>query len=102
MPCVIEIAFDNEEEVNKLVNVLLKENLICGAQVVKSDSKWRWQGQIEMCMEYLLLIKTKKELAKEIYDQVRKIHSYECFSFSIFPFESCNQEYLDWINSTVK
>lgn len=102
MYCMIELAFGNMEEVNKAVNELLIKKLICGAQVIESDSKWRWQGQIEMCKEYLVFVKTKKELADEIYEVVRQIHSYECFEFAIFDLNSSNKEYLNWIGESTK
>ncbi len=102
MPCMIELAFGNMDEVNKVINDLLKDKLICGAQVIESNSKWRWQEQIEMCKEYLVFIKTKKELANDIYDVVRKYHSYECFEFAIIDLDSCNKDYLDWINKTTR
>ncbi len=102
MYCMIEMAFDNEEEVNRTINELLKKRLISGAQVIHSDSKWRWKEQIEMCEEYLVFVKTKKVLTQEIYEVVGKIHSYECFEFAVFDLNSCNKDYLNWINETTK
>ena len=60
--CMIEIAFDNEQELNDVINKLLKERLVSGCQVVEGSSKWRWKDEIEMSKEYLLFVKTKKEL----------------------------------------
>lgn len=100
--CMIEIAFDNEQELNDVINKLLKERLVSGCQVVEGSSKWRWKDEIEMSKEFLLFVKTKKELVKEIYDEVRKIHSYECFEFATFDLDSYNKDYLEWIDSQTK
>lgn len=100
--CMIEIAFDNEEEVNETINMLLKNRLVSGCQVVESNSKWRWKDKIEMSKEYLVFLKTKKDFLKEIYDVVRKIHNYECFEFATFDLDSYNQEYLNWIDEETK
>ena len=47
-------------------------------------------------------MKTKKELAKEIFETIKKIHSYECFEFAIFELQSCSEEYLKWIEEETK
>lgn len=47
-------------------------------------------------------MKTKKELAKEIFETIKMFHSYECFEFAIFELDSCNDEYLKWIEEETK
>ncbi len=100
--CEIKIAFGNLKEVNAVINELLKQKLASGCQVIESQSKWCFENKIEMCKEYLLFIKTTKNLVNEIYQVVRKIHSYKCFEFSIFDFQSSSKDYLDWIEDTTR
>ncbi len=102
MYCMIEIVFGNIDEANKVVNELLKARLISGGQIVDSKSKWRWKNEIEMCDEYLLFVKSKKELVKEIYDVVKSLHSYECFEFTVIDITSVNEDYLNWIKEETK
>lgn len=47
-------------------------------------------------------MKTKKSLSQEIYKVIKEIHSYECFEFAIFDLDSCNEEYLRWIEEETK
>lgn len=100
--CMIEIAMDNIEELNKIVDLLLDNRLVSGCQVVESHSMWRWNGDKERSVEYLLFVKTKKKLVNDIFDVVRKIHSYQVFEFAIFDLDSCNQDYLNWIEQETK
>lgn len=100
--CMVEIAFDSEEEVSKATNELLQKRLISSSQIVKSSSKWRWNGELEMSDEFLMLIKTKKEHLDEIYKIVRNIHSYDCFEFAVFDMTSINKDYLEWIDRETK
>lgn len=100
--CMIEIAFDNEEELNTVIDALLSKRLVGSCQVVESNSKWNWHGEREGAKEYLLFVKTKKELSKEIYDIIKNIHSYDCFEFAIFELDSCNEDYLNWIETETK
>jgi uncharacterized protein involved in tolerance to divalent cations len=99
---MIETAFDNKEELNKVIDKLLAEKLVASCQVIESESKWHWKNELEGVKEYLLLMKTKKSLVKEIYETIKFIHSYDCFEFAIFDLTSCNDDYLKWIDEETK
>ncbi len=93
MYCMIETAFDNIEEAKEVINELINKKLVASCQMVESISKWNWQQKMESAKEYLVFMKTKKNLQE----------SYECFEFAVFDLNSCNQNYLNWINEeTIK
>lgn len=94
--CMIETAFDDKKELQQVVDDLLNSKLVA------SDSKWCWKNGLENSKEYLIFMKTKRDLAKEIFETIKKFHSYECFEFAIFELESCNDEYLKWIDEETK
>lgn len=100
--CMIETAFDNKEELEKVVDVLLDNKLVASCQVIESNSTWNWNNKKESEKEYLLLMKTKKSLLNKIYEVIKSIHSYECFEFAIFDLTSINDNYLNWINKETK
>ena len=100
--CMIETAFDDKTELEQVVKELLDNKLVASCQVVASDSKWNWKNELEKSKEYLLFMKTKKNLAKEIFETIKKFHSYECFEFAIFELNSCNDEYIKWLEQEVK
>ena len=56
----------------------------------------------ESAKEYLLHIKTRKELVEKIYNTIKKIHSYQTFEFAVYNIESPSSEYLDWIEEETK
>lgn len=95
--CMIETAFDNKEEVEKTIKTLLEKKLVASCQIVESESKWNWKNEYEESKEYLVFMKTKISLQKDIYDTIRKIHSYECFEFAVFNLDSYSEDYLKWI-----
>ena len=100
--CMIEIAFDDLEEAKRTINALLEEKLVSSCQVIKSESTWLWHQEVETAKEYLLFVKTKKNLSTKIYNLVRKYHSYETFEFAIIPITSASKNYLSWINNEVR
>ena len=95
--CMIETAFDNKEEAEKTIKTLLEKKLVASCQIVESESKCNWKKEYEESKEYLVFMKTKISLQKDIYDAIRKIHSYECFEFAVFNLDSYSEEYLKWI-----
>ena len=99
MYCMIETAFDNVEEAAQVISRLLGEKLVASCQMVESNSKWNWKQEMEESKEYLVFMKTKKSLQEKIYEVIKEIHSYDCFEFAVFDLNSCNKEYLNWIDT---
>ena len=100
--CMIEIAFDDLEETKRTIKAFLDEKLFSSCQMIESQSKWLWHQEIEAAKEYLVFVKTKKNLSTKIYNVVRKYHSYETFEFAIMPITSTSRNYLSWINNEVR
>ena len=97
MYCMIETAFDNLDEAKQVISKLLDKKLVASCQMVESNSKWNWKQEQEESKEYLVFTKTKKSLQEKIYNVIKEIHSYDCFEFAVFELNSCNQDYLNWI-----
>ena len=100
--CMIECAFNSIEEIEKTAKLLLDNKLVASTQIVESNSSWNWQNEREHDKEYLLIMKTKKSLIKEIYKEIRNIHTYDCFELAIFDLQSPNEDYLNWIDESTK
>ena len=73
MYCMIETVFGDKEELNRVVDKLLEEKLVASCQVVESNSKWHWENEIEGAKEYLLFMKSRKSLSKEIFELAKKV-----------------------------
>lgn len=97
MYCMIETAFDNIDDTKKVISKLLDEKLVASCQMVESKSKWNWKQEQEESKEYLVFMKTKKSLQEKIFNVIKGVHSYDCFEFAVFELNSCNQDYLNWI-----
>ena len=97
MYCMVEIAFDKKTELNEVINILLSRKLACSCQVIEANNTWNWTGYREKAKEYLLHLKTKKDLLDEVYEVVNRIHSYSVFEFAVYDLYSPFKEYTDWI-----
>lgn len=100
--CMIETASDNKDEINNIAEQLLDKKLVASCHIIESDSSWNWNDERESAKEYLLQMKTKKKYQQEIFDVIKKCHSYECFEFAVYDIKSINKEYLKWIDSELK
>lgn len=99
--CMIEIAFGNIEEVNKVIDILLSKKLAASTHIIEINSSWNWKNEREEVLEYLLQVKTKLNKQNDIYSAIKKIHSYECFEFAVYEISSINNDYLKWIDEEV-
>lgn len=94
---MITTTFDNEEEANKIINLLLKKRLVSCCQLSNITSSYHWKGNIEHVDEILLQMKSKKELFKEIEQVILDNHSYETPQIIAYDIVDGYKEYLDWI-----
>lgn len=99
--CMIEIAFNNKEEINETINTLLSKRLVASTHIIESNSSWNWKNERESDKEFLLQVKTKVIKQNDIYNEIKKIHSYDCFEFAVYELNSINSDYLKWIDEEV-
>lgn len=48
-----------------------------------------------------LQITTKINKQSDIYNEIKKVHSYECFEFAIFGINTISNDYIKWIDEEV-
>lgn len=99
---IITTTFENKEEANKIIEILLEERLVSCCQLSHIESSYHWKGKIEHTNELLLQMKSKKELFKEIEKVILENHSYEIPQLVAYDIVDGFKEYLDWIGEETK
>ena len=99
---VVTTLCDKEEIANKIVNTLLDKKLVAGAQVSKVHSKYWWRKELEECDEYKIEFRTKKNLFKEIEQEIKEVHDYEVSEISCHPIISGSEDFFYWIDENTK
>lgn len=99
---MITTTFDNKDEANKIIDLLLNERLVSCCQLSNITSSYHWKGKIEKADEYLLQMKSKKELYKEVEKVILDNHSYETPQIIAYDIVDGYLEYLKWINDETK
>ena len=96
---VVLITASNEEEANRIAELLVKgKRAACVNIVPRVDSLFWWEEQLDSARESLLLVKTRAALFPEIVELVKKTHSYEVPEIIALPIIAGNEEYLTWLD----
>ena len=98
----VYITVRDEDEAKKIGKALVEEGLAACVNMHPIQSIYRWQGQIEEEGEIALFIKTKANLADEIIERVKELHSYEVPCIVCYPIEKGYPDYLKWIEESTK
>lgn len=98
----VYITCESLDVARKIARHLLEKRLIACANIFPVRSLFWWEGKIEECNEFVIIVKTKAERFKELREEVKKIHSYSVPCICAFVVEEGNREFLEWIEKTVE
>ena len=99
---IVTTLCDKEEIANKIINTLLEKRLVAGSQVIKVQSKYWWNKELEECSEYKLEFRTKENKFLKIENEIKKIHNYAVAEISSFEIKNASEEFLNWIDENIK
>ena len=99
---LIMVTASSKEEAEKIATTLLERKLIACANILGPvSSRFWWQGKIDSAEEYMIFMKTKRELFDQVADNVKQLHSYEVPEIIALPIVEGAKPYLEWINSNL-
>jgi periplasmic divalent cation tolerance protein len=87
------------EEAERIARHLVDQRLAacCGISTpVKSI--YRWRGAVEDAQEYVLTVKTRRDLFDRVSAAIRTLHSYEVPELIAMPVVAGSAEYLEWMD----
>ncbi len=97
--CLVETTFRKISEAKKMAKFLLQNKLIACAQISTIESLYSWNGKDVSEKEFLLSMKTKIELYKDIERIVIQNHSYDVPQITMLPILNGSKPYFDWLES---
>ncbi len=96
---VVLSACDSEEQAVRLARRLVEVRLAACVNIVPgARSFYRWKGAIEDTPEWLLIIKSRRDLFSAIRSEIGKIHLYEVPEMLAMPVVEGSESYLAWLD----
>jgi periplasmic divalent cation tolerance protein len=100
---VILSTCGSAEEAEKIAAALVESQAAACVNIVPGiRSIYGWKGAVERAAEWLLLIKTRRELFDRVAAELRKLHSYQVPELIALPVTAGSESYLAWIDGEVK
>ena len=100
--CSIYITTGDEDEARRIGRTLVEERLAACVNILPIKSIYRWEENIEEEGEMVMFAKTRAELADQVIERVKELHSYEVPCIVSFPITKGNPDYLKWIEESTK
>jgi periplasmic divalent cation tolerance protein len=96
---VVLSACDSEEQAATLARHLVDRRLAaCVSIVPGARSVYRWKGSIEEAAEWLLVIKSRRDLFHALREELGKMHTYEVPEVIALPVVDGAENYLAWLD----
>jgi periplasmic divalent cation tolerance protein len=92
-----------ETDAERLARALVAGRLAACVNVVPGmRSFYHWKGEIESGTEFLLIIKTSRELFPALNAEMAKLHPYEVPELLALPVVDGAENYLSWLDSNLR
>ena len=94
---------DTKENARQVARRVVEKNLAACAQIIGPISSifW-WKNNINEEEEWLIIIKSRKDLYEELEQAIRKAHKYEIPEILAVPVVAGAKSYLEWLDGEVE
>ena len=101
-PIIILTTVSSKKEAELIGSKLIDKELAACVNIIPNiKSIYRWEGKINKDSEYLLIIKTVKRAEEDVFENIRKLHSYNTPEMISIPITGGKKSYLNWLSKSV-
>jgi periplasmic divalent cation tolerance protein len=94
---------EKKEDAEKIAKAIVEKRLAGCIQIVGPiTSTYWWKGDVETAEEWLLFIKSRKNLYDELERAIKEIHPYETPEIIAMPIVVGSKDYLEWLENELK
>jgi periplasmic divalent cation tolerance protein len=87
------------EQATALANTLVEKRLAACAQVLgPMISTYRWEGRVETSQEWLLVVKSRRDVYRDLEQAIATAHPYDVPEILALPILAGHQGYLEWMD----
>ncbi len=96
---VVLSTCDSEESAERLARHLVEQRLAACVNILPgARSIYRWKDKTEQADEFLLVIKSRRDLFTALRAEIEKIHTYEVPEVVALPVVDGAEAYLGWLD----
>jgi periplasmic divalent cation tolerance protein len=96
---VVLTTCDSENHAEKLAHHLVDRRLAaCVNMLPRARSIYRWKEKVEDTAEWVLLIKSRRDLFPALRAEIQKLHTYDVPEVIALPVVEGSDAYLGWID----
>ena len=100
---IILVTASRLAEAKKIARSLVESKLAACVNITQPvQSIYRWEDKITTDKEFLMIIKSARELFPKVKAQVSRLHSYKVPEVICLPIVDGSEEYLNWIAYSLK
>lgn len=99
---VVLVTAGSQEEAQQIAQSLVKELLAACVNIVPGvTSVYCWEGEVQRDQEWLLIVKTRREVLDSLIRRVKALHSYDVPEIIALPLVGGSEVYLRWLDGEV-
>lgn len=100
---VIMVTAASRRECRKIARRLIEAKLAACVNITQPiQSVYWWEGKIDTGREFLMFIKTERDLFPQVAAEISLIHSYHTPEIICLPIIDGSPNYLQWIGDSVR
>ncbi len=98
--CIVLSTTGSETNRDEIIKGLLEAELVACIQTMKIESHYVWEGEICNDSEWLLVIKTRRDLYELVEEKIEKLHDYDVAQIVQVPIVDGFNPYLEWLRES--
>lgn len=99
---VVLSTCDSEEKAAEIAKALVEARLAACVNILPgARSVYRWQNQVEEAREWLLIVKSRRDLFPELRSRLAEVHTYEVPEVVALPIVDGSESYLAWLDESL-
>lgn len=96
------VTAGSEAEARKIAQGLVTRMLAACVNIVPGvTSIYRWQEEVQEDQEWLLVVKTRRDVLEELIQYVQRIHSYDLPEIIAVSLAGGSRDYIRWLDRAV-
>jgi periplasmic divalent cation tolerance protein len=98
---IVQVSASDTEQAWTIAQAVVTQKLVACAQVFPIRSVYEWEGGVTQDDEYLILMKTRRDIYERLEALVVELHSYDVPEIMALPVVAGSAPYLKWIDEVV-